>query len=139
MDTRADVSEFDLLLESAGRRGFLWHMFRPDRHGPDAIAGVFGHDRCVDVFVLTGGEHAHAYRSPTGPRDDIFAPGQVFWWYSGNPVWTLRAVLALPEPGDHGAPDTLVTVPPGFGVPGARTPVRIRRRSVTQQSRFGLA
>jgi hypothetical protein len=125
MNTTLDVTELDALLETAGRRGYLWHMFRTDRHGPEVLAGVCRHDGCADVFVLLDTEHARAYRTPTGPDIDLFAPTLVFWWYGASPVWTLRALLTLPAPGAAGA---LVPAPAGLGIPGDRTPVRIRHR-----------
>jgi len=128
MDAVADVTELDVLLERAGKRGFMVHMFRMDRHGPEVMAGVYQWRGCADVFVLSGGEHAHAYRLPTGADADVFAPRRVYWWYAQNPVWTLRALLTLPAPGHGDAPDMLTDAPPGMGVPGDRMPVRMRRR-----------
>jgi len=102
MATTADVTELDALLERAGKRGYMWHMFRADRHGPEVLAGVFQRPGCADVFVLSGGDHAHAYRLPTGADTDVFAPRTVYWWYAQNPVWTLRALLTLPKPRSPG-------------------------------------
>jgi hypothetical protein len=127
MAVAAGVTELEALLETAGRRGYLWHLFRIDRHGPEILAGVFQHPECADVFVLSGAEHAHAYRVPTRADTDVFAPTQVYWWYGASPVWTLRALLTLPEPGQ---PDMLTPAPPGLGIPGNRMPVRMRRRGV---------
>ena len=128
MDTTTDVTELDALLEKAGKRGFTWHMFRTDQHGPEVLAGVFQHPGCADVFVFSGGEHAHAYRVPTGRHANVFAPTSVYWWYGAGPVWTLRAEQTLPEPGDPEAPEKLTPVPPGLGIPGNRTQVKVRRR-----------
>lgn len=124
----AGLTELDALLEMAGKRGFLWHMFRIDRYGPEVLAGVFHRPRCADVFVLPGGEHAHAYRLPTGPAIDVFTPERVYWWYGASPVWTLRALLALPEPDDPTPFGTLIPAPDSLGVAGERVPVQIRRR-----------
>ena len=125
-----DVDELDALLELAGKRGFLWHMFRTNQYGPDVLAGVFQWPGCADVLVLSGAEHAHAYRAPTGPGSDVFAPRVVLCWYDGeSPVWTLRALLTLPDPSDPQASAKLGPAPPNSGVPGDRVPVRIRRRS----------
>lgn len=122
------MTELDALLSEAGRRGFMWHMFRTDQHGPEVLAGVFQHSGCADVFVLTGEDHAHAYRLPTAVDTDVFAPGRVVWWYVASPVWTLRALLTLARPPDSHRPDLLTPPPPGFGVAGERVPVRLRRR-----------
>jgi hypothetical protein len=125
----ADVTEWDALLEAAATRGYLWHMFRTDRHGPEVLTGVFQHHASADVIVFSGAEHAHAYRLPTDGDTDVFTPARVYWWYAASPVWTLRALLALPAPGKRGAPGTLLPAPPGAGVPGDRCPVRMRRRA----------
>lgn len=158
MVTRTEV---DALLEEAGKRGFMWHQYRVDRHGPDVLAGVYQWEGFADVVVIADVTHAHAYRTPTSPNTDVFAPTHVTWWYgdntrlwqsrpdrlpvtgigAGSLVWTLRALLTLPAPGDPYAPATLVPALPGTGISGARVPVRIRRRTVTrpqQQTRqFG--
>jgi hypothetical protein len=80
------------------------------------------------VFVFSGAEHAHAYRLPTRADIDVFTPVRVYWWYGASPVWTLRALLTLPEPGQPDAPDMLIPAPSGLGIPGGRMPVRMRRR-----------
>jgi hypothetical protein len=123
------VTDWDALLEEAAARGYLWHLFRTDRHGPEVLAGVFQHHGSADVIVFSGAEHAHAYRLPTGRDTDVFTPSRVYWWYAASPVWTLRALLTLPAPGAQDAPRTLHPAPPGAGVPGDRHPVRMRRRA----------
>jgi hypothetical protein len=128
MDVAAGVTELDALLEKAGKHGYLWHLFRSDRHGPDVVAAVYRWDGCADVLVLLDDQHAHAYRMPTDEDTDLFAPTRIYWWYGASAVWTLRALLTLPEPGHPNAPDTLVPAPPGAGIPGARMPVRMRHR-----------
>lgn len=95
------VTEWDVLLEMAAERGYLWHRFRTERYGPDAFAGVRRHRDHADVIVFSSAEHAHAYRLPTGADTDVFAPDRVYWWYAASPVWTLRALLSLPEPDEE--------------------------------------
>ena len=128
MDAVASVTELDALLEKAGKLGYLWHMFRTDQHGPEVLAGVYQRSGSADVFVFSSDEYAHAYRLPTDTDTDVFAPTRVYWWYGASPVWTLRALLTLPEPGRPDAPDTLIVAPPGLGIPGDRMSVRMRRR-----------
>lgn len=122
--------ELDALIEKAAKLGYLWHQFRVDRHGPDVLAGVFQWRDCADIVVLLDERASHAYRTPTGPAVDVFAPAHVSWWYGGNLVWVLRALLTLPDPDASGASLPLVPAPKGTGVPGERIPVRIGRRSV---------
>jgi hypothetical protein len=122
------VDEFEALLAEAGKRGFLWYMFRSDLHGPAVVAGVYQWPGSADVFVLVDQKQAHAYRVPTGRESDVFDPDSVLWWYGGCPVWTLRALLALPEPCHPEAPGPLAPAPCGSGVQGVRVPVRMRRR-----------
>jgi hypothetical protein len=133
VDAVTSVTELDALLEKVGALGFTVHMFRTDQHGPEVLAGVFQHPGCADVFVFASNEYAHAYRLPTGADTDVFAPTRVYWWYGASPVWTLRALLTLPEPGQSSAPDTLIPAAPGLGIPGDRMPVRMRRRAVTRR------
>lgn len=138
------MTELDLLIEEAGKRGFLWHQFRPDQNGPEVLAGVFGWEDCVDVVVLVDEKGTHAYRTSADPKVDVFAPTHVHWWYGrcdgavGLPeaglvlpgvemVWILRALLTLPAPDEPGGLPPLVPAPKGTGVPGVRVPVRLRR------------
>lgn len=136
----ASMTELEALLEEAGRRGYLWYQFRPDHHGPDVLAGVYRWNHCSDVVVLTDERSTHAYRTPTGPAVDVFAPSHVHWWYGRSDgsvpgtvlpgismVWTLRALLTLPAPGEPGGVPPLVAAPNGTGVSGDRVPVRLRR------------
>lgn len=128
MDVAASVTELDALLEKAGKLGFMVHVFHTGRHGLEVLAVVYQWKGCADVVVLFDGQHAHAYRMPTGESTDVFAPTHIYWWYSASAVWTLRALLTLPEPGHPNAPNTLVPAPPGAGIPSDRTPVQMRHR-----------
>lgn len=124
------MGELDALLEKTSKRGYLWHRFRDNHHGPEVLAGVFQWDNCADVVVLTDDAGTHAYRTPTDHATDVFAPAQVHWWYGKGEVgmvWVLRALLTLPGPHEPGGLPRLVPAPKGTGVPGTRIPVRIRR------------
>lgn len=120
----------DALVEEAGRRGYLWHLFRVDRHGPEVLAGVLRWPTCADVVVLIDDDASHAYRTPA--VEDVFAPAWVHWFYGLSAevgmAWVLRALLTLPGPGEPGGLPALVPAPAGIGVPGGRLPVVIRRR-----------
>ena len=125
--------EIDALINEAGRRGFLWHLFRMDRHGPEVLAGVLRWPDCSDVVVLTDDRDSHAYRVPTAdPSIDVFAPTLVHWFYGLSAevgmVWVLRALLTLPRPDEPGGLPTPVRAPARIGVPGDRSPVVIRKR-----------
>lgn len=76
LDATVDMNELDVLIEQAGKRGYLWHLFRVDKHGPEVLAGVFQWKECADVIVLTDDQDTHAYRTPT-PVADLFAPPYV--------------------------------------------------------------
>ncbi|MPZ82529.1 MAG: hypothetical protein GEV28_19850 [Actinophytocola sp.] len=54
------MTEWDALIATAGKRGYLWHMFRMDWHGPEVVAGVYQWRDCADVVVLFDDQHAHA-------------------------------------------------------------------------------
>ena len=124
------VNEVDTLVDEAGRRGYLWHLFRVDRHGPEVLAGVLRWPTCADVVVLTDDHGSHAYRTPAVA--DVFAPQWVHWFYGLSAevgmVWVLRALLTLPRPDEPGGLPELVRAPAGVGVQGGRSSVVIRRR-----------
>ena len=123
-------SELDVLLETLGKAGFLFHAFRIDRHGPEVLAAVLDFGGTADVVILHTEQYAAGYRMPTGPDLDLFSPTQVYWSYASSPVWTLRMLLALAPPGHPDAPSGLAEAPPGLGLPAAgRLPVRMRKRS----------
>lgn len=123
------ADELDALLGEIGRRGYLLYSFRTDLHGPEILAAVYDYGGTADVVVLFAADHAVAYRTPTGPGLDVFAPERVYWMYGGSPIWTLRALLTLAPPADPHAPTALVEAPPGLRRPTAeRLPVRIVRR-----------
>ena len=128
----ATVDELDVLIERAGKSGYMWHQFRVDRHGPDVLAGVFQWGVCADVVVLTDDETSHAYRLPTGPETDVFSPSHVHWWYGRSSnvgmVWVMRALLTLPRPDEPDGLPPLFPAPPHSGVSGERIPVHLRRR-----------
>jgi hypothetical protein len=127
------VDEIEALVDEAGRRGFLWHLFRVDRHGPEVLAGVLRWPDCADVVVLIDDRTSHAYRVPTRESGvDVFAPTWVHWFYGLSAdvgmAWVLRALLTLPDPGAPGGLPAPVPAPAGIGVAGDRSPVMIRRR-----------
>lgn len=127
LSTVLAVNELDALIEEASRRGYRWHQFRSNHHGPDVLAGVFRWERCVDVVVLTDEKGTHAYRTPNDPDNDVFAPSHIHWWYGrcdgssalpgGSMVWILRALLTLPTPDEVGGFSPLMPAPKGTGVP----------------------
>ncbi len=123
------TAELDVLMATVGKRGFVFHSFRVDRHGPDVLAAVHDFGGCADVVILFDDDRACAYRTPTVPGIDLFAPTHVSWSYASSPVWTLRALLTLAPPGHPDAPSELHDAPPGLGLPvEGRMPVRVRMR-----------
>jgi len=126
---RVVATELDALMATVGKRGFVFHSFRVDRHGPDVLAAVHDFGGCADVVILVDEDRAVAYRTPTGPGIDVFSPSQVYWSYAAGPVWTLRALVTLPPPGHPDAPSGLMEAPSRLGIPGdSRAPVRVRKR-----------
>jgi hypothetical protein len=124
------TDELAALVELVGKRGFMLHSFQGDRHGPDVLAAVHNHGRCADVVIIFDEHRACAYRTPTGPDADIFAPRHVLWSYASSSVWTLRALLTLAPPGHPDAPADLSEAPNGLGVPQElRERVRLRKRT----------
>jgi hypothetical protein len=123
------TTELDVLLERLGRLGALLHGFQTDQHGPDVLAAVRNYGGVADVVILLDETRAAAWRCPTGPDVDVFAPTQVYWSYASSPVWTLLSLLTLDPPGHPDAPATLTAAPAGLGLPvEGRMPVRVRAR-----------
>ncbi|HEV8559038.1 MAG TPA: hypothetical protein VGR06_21915 [Actinophytocola sp.] len=122
-------TELDALLSRIGRQRFLAHAFRPDRNGPDVLAFVrYWAGGTADVVIVFDEARASAFRT-AGSGADVFAPELVSWWYLNNPVWTLRALMALPEPGHPDEPVEIMRPPPGCLLPaGGRMPVLVRAR-----------
>lgn len=96
------VLEIDELLVELRRRH--WTLVRwGDEKDPALLAAVLKWDTCVDVLIMRNSEQATAYRVPA-TSDDVFNPEVVSYQYHASPLWTLRAILALPAPGRIGAP-----------------------------------
>ncbi|GAB3494876.1 hypothetical protein GCM10027521_43670 [Amycolatopsis cihanbeyliensis] len=108
----------------------MLYVFGP-KNAPEAVAHVFQWDTCADVVILRGEDDATAYRVPTFPDTDVFAPELVSWHYHASAVWTLRAVLTIDRPGHPDAPMGVLRPVPGCGVPmEIRRPVGIRPTSL---------
>jgi hypothetical protein len=123
------TDELAALIELIGKRGFMLHSFQGDQHGPDVLAAVCEHAAAADIVIIFDEHRACAYRTPTGPTADIFAPSHVFWYYASSSIWTLRALLTLAAPGHPDAPADLTPAPPGLGIPSEwRARVRLRKR-----------
>jgi hypothetical protein len=124
------MTELDALMDWVGRRGYLIWQFQADHQaGPDIVAAVRDYGGIADVLILRSPDHACAYRMPTGSGIDVFNPEFVYWFYAHNAVWTIRALITLPAPGQVDAPTTVMRTPPGYGIPAeARMPVSIRKR-----------
>lgn len=116
----------DLLFELR-RRNWTLVRWGPEC-SPQLIAGTFKWQTCVDVFILRSETDATAYRVPTVDGTDVFNPDAVSYQYHHCPLWTLRAILSLPDPEEPDAPYWLE--PPTYpecGIPeGLETPVLIR-------------
>lgn len=88
------------------------HFYFPNRDQPEVMASVVWHDGYVDVVQLFAEADAFAFRAPMEQHSNPFRPAAVVWHYGGDPAWTIRAILALAEPGDSDAPVTPMGPPP---------------------------
>jgi hypothetical protein len=123
------TTELDELFCCIGRQRFMAHAFRSDRNGPEVLAFVhYWAGGTADVVMIFDEEKACAYRT-AGTGGDVFAPELVSWWYLSNAVWTLRALITLPEPGRPEEPCEIMRPPLECTLPaGNRIPVRVRAR-----------
>jgi hypothetical protein len=123
------TTELDELLSLVGRQRFLAHAFGSDRNGPEILAFVhYWAGGTADVVIVFDEDKACAYRT-AGTGRDVFAPELVSWSYTSNAVWTLRALITLPEPGHPEEPREIMRPPPQCILPaGNRMPVRVRAR-----------
>jgi hypothetical protein len=106
---------FQLLDEWLGvLRSAKWTFFyMPNRENPNAVAAIYRWRDAVDVFGLFRDGTGLAYRSPMPADGDPFRPLFVSWAFAGeDPVWAIRGVLALPEPGTSGEPVWVQEAPP---------------------------
>lgn len=126
-------SEIDYLLAELRRQSWGVWVFGP-KSGPDIVAVVRRWPTCADVVILRGedGEHdATAYRTATMPGADPLMPELVSWQYHSSAAWTLRAVLALPEPGHAQAPIAVLRPDPlCFLTTDLGRPIRYRPPSI---------
>jgi hypothetical protein len=106
-----DSREQDAWIAELPQRGWTLHYF-PNRESPQAMAATYWHDGYVDVVQLFPEADAFAYRAPMDHRSNPFTPTVVVWTYGSSAVWTIRAALALPLPGDLDAPTMPHRPPP---------------------------
>jgi hypothetical protein len=124
-------TEIDELLGELRCQGGVLYVFGP-KTGPQVVAHVFQWPTCADVVILRAEDNTTAYRTPTLPDTDVFAPKVVSWHYHSSAVWTLRAVLTLPPPGDPNAPIAVLPPDPLCGLPAdIGRPITIRPTSLT--------
>jgi hypothetical protein len=103
-----DSREQDEWIAELTRRKWT-HFYFPNRDTPVAMASTFWHAGYVDVAQLFPEADAFAYRAPVADRGNPFTPAAVVWHYGAEPVWAIRAVLTLPEPGSYDAPTLPMT------------------------------
>ena len=110
--TDMDSALQDEWIAELTRRGWK-HFYVPNREQPRALASTFWHPAgLVDVVQIFADADGFAYRAPVPVNGDPFRPAAVVWTYGGDVVWTIRAILALPAPGEIDAPTQLVPPPP---------------------------
>jgi hypothetical protein len=95
----------DLLGELRRRRWTLVRWGEPDR--PALLAAAFTWVAYWDVLILRSEEQASGYRAPRAEGLEAFNPEMVVYQYHQSPLWSLRAILALPVPGSPEAPTRL--------------------------------
>ncbi|MGV9364472.1 hypothetical protein [Amycolatopsis sp. NPDC003731] len=117
----------DLLAKLRERRWTL-HVFGPP-DAPDLYASSVYWGGYTDVLLIRSEKSATAYRVPMLPGVDFLAPREVVWQYHSAPTWTVRAVLALPAPGLHGAPSK-----PERPNVLCKVPQELRQRRTTRRS-----
>ncbi|SDW04034.1 hypothetical protein SAMN05216215_100141 [Saccharopolyspora shandongensis] len=127
-----NCTEVDELLRELRRRGGVFYAFGP-KDDPEVVVHAHLWPTCADVVILRGEDDATAYRTPTMPGADVFAPVLVSWQYHAPAAWTLRAVLTLPTPGDVHAPISVLKPDPlCFLALDLRRPVTIRSTPHTE-------
>lgn len=101
---RQDVLELHALLSELRRRGWTLVLWGP-QHAPELMGAVLRWQYVTDVLLIRNVCDATGYRVPTHRESDvIFNPDVVLYQYHQSPLWTLRAMLALPPPGTPNAP-----------------------------------
>ncbi|ASU80020.1 hypothetical protein CDG81_19090 [Actinopolyspora erythraea] len=96
------------LLNELRRRHWTLIRWGPE-DGPCLMAAMFKWQACADVLILRDEHQATGYRVPTMDDSGVFNPDRVSYQYHASPLWTLRAILGLPEPGQPGSPMALET------------------------------
>lgn len=111
MTVALNSRDVDPYLANLTERGW-WHYYFPNRENPTAIASVFTYSTCVDVIQVFSEHDAFAYRAEIPTSGNVFAPDVVWWTYGGDPVWTYRNAMTLPDPDDPTWPRVKLPAPP---------------------------
>lgn len=111
-----DATLLDYWLEFLARGGYAF-LYWPHWSQPDAVV-AFREWRglgVTDVITLVHEKFAFCYRALTPQGGDYLRPEHVLYVNEGVlPVHIVRAMLTLPPPGDHTAPDTVEPAPTGI-------------------------
>lgn len=106
--------------------------YHPDTRRVDALAAYRQVGPGItDVVILSNAGYAYGYRAVLTSSVDPFAPDFVQWTYSAEPVWVLRAALAMPAPGGTGAPGGYRPIPEHLTVAARRF---VERRVIRRPS-----
>lgn len=118
--------ELKTLLDELRRRHWTLMVWGP-RDKPDLVVSMFKWQTCVDVLILRSRTDASAYRAPAIEGSPMLNPEVVSYQYHAPALWTLRAILGLPEPGKEGAPMGLETPVAQCQIPeGLPKPIIVR-------------
>jgi hypothetical protein len=109
------MDEVGGLVELLEEVGFEQHRLCIERDHPEILIGTYRWDYHIDVVIVIGEQHAHAYRVSASFADHVLAPIRMSWHRRTSAVKALRAVLALPPPGHPKAPSRPLTPPHGSG------------------------
>lgn len=71
---------------------------------PELYASMFRYPAHADVLLLRNRDDATAYRVPVVGETSVFNPRMVVYQFHSSALWTLRAIMRLPAPGEPYSP-----------------------------------
>jgi hypothetical protein len=127
------LTETAQLITELRRRRWTQYRWGPP-HQLVLVAWTYIHNPpdFADVILLRGEDAAIGYRKPLLPNAGPWSPDVVMYQYHSGVVRTLRAMLALPRPGQAGAPTHLevpaagCALPPDLPSPTVINPLGVR-------------
>jgi len=111
------MNSVDEGLRALVARGYLFHHLKDDEGCISRLVGSFGWGEFYDRIDITDEAAAVAVRAVMA---GLAGTEEIVWKHEGDALSVINAMLALPNPGEPGAPRLLRRAPSDVWLPATR-------------------